>query len=159
MLSTRLFAFALVLALLPFVAVRTAAADELAYGPRVGYTHDTHLDQLHLGGHAIARNVEPNLHIAPSLELGFGDGTLLAINGDVFYEFTELASGGWSFYAGGGPMLSRYKKDRYKSTDFALNLACGVTREWRHGRTWFGELRIGLEDAPALKLTAGLTFF
>jgi hypothetical protein len=138
-----------------------ASAGELAFGPRVGYTHDgdRDLDQLHLGGHVVLQNLTTNLHLVTSLEVGTGDGTLVALNGDLVYEFTEMASGGWGYYAGGGPMLSRYKRNRHKSDDFALNLVVGATHQIRQDRTLFGEVRLGLEDAPALKLTLGLTFF
>lgn len=139
-------------------AAATAAADDLAFGPRLGYTHDTNLDQIHLGAHVTVAKLSPNVRVVPSLEFGFGDGKLMAINGDVVYEFTELAEGGWSYYAGGGPVLTRYTRGRFKSTDFALNLVLGVTHELRQGRSVFGEIRLGLEDAPALKLTLGLNF-
>lgn len=140
-------------------AAASAVAGDLTYGPRLGYTHDRSLDQFHFGAHATVWKLSANVSVVPSLELGFGDGRLLACNGDVIYEFTELASARWSYYAGGGPLLSRFTRDRRSSTDFALSLVAGVTRELRSDRLWFLELRIGLEDAPALKITTGLTFF
>lgn len=136
----------------------TSSAADLGFGPRVGYTNFGSLDQIHLGGHVELVRFTPNLQLIPSLEVGSGDGTLIALNGDVVYEFTELASGPWSFYGGGGPVLTRYDHGRFESTDFALNLVAGVTRSVRADRHWFGELRLGLEDAPDLKLTIGLTF-
>ena len=137
----------------------TAAANELAFGPRVGYTHDTELDQFHFGAHMIVQHLTTNLHVIPSVELGVGDGTLLAVNGDLVYEFTELASGRWSFYAGGGPVLTYYTNSGFDSTDFALNLVAGSTFDVGATRELLGEVRLGLEDAPTLKLTLGLTFF
>ncbi len=147
------------LSLLALLAAPNALAGDLAGGLRLGYTHDQHLEQVHAGAQATVARLSPNVHIVPSLECGFGDGTLLALNGDVLYEFTELASQRWSFYAGGGPLLSRFTRSGRSSTDFALSLVVGVTRELRSGRSLLGELRLGLEDAPILKLTAGYIFF
>jgi len=141
------------------LGVGAARADDVAFGPRLGYTHDTNLDQIHFGGQVAFRNISSNLHVVPSLELGLGDGSLLALNGDLVWEFTEMASGGWSYYAGGGPLLSHYKRNRHSSTDFALSLVAGFTRELKADRAWFGEVRLGLEDAPVLKLTVGLFFY
>ncbi len=137
----------------------TAAAGKVAYGPRIGYTHDSSLDQFHFGGHVVFQHLTTNLHAVPSVEIGVGDGTLVAVNGDVIYEFTELASSRWSFYGGGGPVLTYYTNNGFDSTDFALNLVAGTTFEVGATRKLLGEVRIGLEDAPTLKLTLGLTFF
>jgi hypothetical protein len=137
----------------------TAAANDLAFGPRIGYTHDSNLDQFHFGAHMVVQHLTTNLHVIPSLEVGVGDGTLLAVNGDLVYEFTELASGKWSFYAGGGPVLTHYTRSGFDSTDFALNLVAGTTFDVGATKELLGEVRIGLEDAPNLKLTLGLTFF
>lgn len=149
----------LILAVLALTAMTSTAVAEAAFGPRLGYTHDTNLDQFHFGGHVVFPNITSNLHIIPSVELGVGDGTLLGINGDLVYEFTELASGKWSFYAGGGPTLTYFTMDGYDSTDFALSLVAGTTFDVAETRELFAEFRFGLEDAPALKVTLGLTFF
>lgn len=159
-ISPRSLALSVFLATLNlFFATPPAAAGSPAKGPRLGYTHDKNLNQLHVGVHAVVAELTPNVKIMPSFEIGFGDGTLLALNGDVIYEFTELASGRWSYYAGGGPLLSRFSHSGRSSTDFALSLVVGATRELNPGRTLFGEVRLGLEDAPLLKITTGLTFF
>ncbi len=137
----------------------TAAAGDLAWGARVGYTHGDNLDQFHFGGHMIVQHLTTNLHVIPSLEIGVGDGTLVALNGDLVYEFTELATAKWGFYAGGGPVLTYYTNDVFDSTDFALNLLAGTTFDVGATKELMAEVRIGLEDAPILKLTLGLTFF
>ena len=148
----------IILAMLALTA-GAATAGSPAFGPRVGYTNDNDIDQLHFGGHVRLPDLTSNVRIVPSIELGVGDGTLLAANGDVIYEFTELATSQWSFYAGGGPTLSRFEKDGHDSTDFALSLVIGTTFDVAPAREFFGEIRIGLEDAPDMKFTVGLTFF
>jgi hypothetical protein len=144
--------------LLPLLAVTPGLAADFGFGPRVGYTSSGNLDQLHFGGHAEFRHVGNNLHLIPSLEVGSGDGTLIAVNGDLVYEFTELATATWSMYGGGGPVLTRYDGDGGDQTDFALNLVLGTNYTLGSDRDLFGEIRLGIEDAPDLKLTVGLTF-
>ena len=135
-----------------------AAAGDLAFGPRLGYTGSGSLDQFHVGAHVEAAHLGTNLTVLPSLEIGSGDGTLIALNGDLLYDATELATGKWGFYGGGGPVLTRYDGEGADHTDFALSLVAGLTWDIRNDRHLFGELRLGLEDAPDIKLTAGLTF-
>lgn len=136
----------------------SVASAELGFGPRLGYTSSGSLDQFHFGGHLVLPDLGTNVHLIPSLEVGSGDGTLIALNGDLVYEFTELATGGWGLYAGGGPVITRYDGDGADQTDFALNVVIGSTFDIRSDRHLFGELRLGIEDAPDVKLTLGLTF-
>jgi len=138
--------------------VSSSAFAGVGFGPRLGYTHDNHLDQFHFGGQVVT-NLSRNVHLIPSVELGVGDGTLFAVNGDLVYEFTELATGLWSFYAGGGPVITHYSNNGHDSTDVALALVMGSTRQWHETRQLFGEFRFGIEDAPTLKITVGVNFF
>jgi len=142
-------------------AATPAAAATTGFGPRVGYTHDDNLDQLHFGGQAWIADLFTNtIVVLPSLELGVGDGaTILAVNGDVVYEFTEFAQAPWSFYAGAGLALNRYEVDEFDDTEFGLNLLGGATRALGGGKVAFGEFRLGLEDSPDIKLTFGLNVF
>ena len=125
------------------LAAATAVAGGVAFGPRVGYTSSGSLDQVHLGGHAEVGRLGTNLVIVPSLEVD---------------DFTELAVGPWGLYAGGGPVVTRYDGNGADSTDFALSAVVGGTYDIRSDRHLFGEIRLGIEDAPDLKLTLGLTF-
>jgi len=138
--------------------VSSSAFAGVGFGPRLGYTHDNHLDQFHFGAQLVT-DLSRNVHLIPSVELGVGDGTLFALNGDLVYEFTELASGTWSFYAGGGPVITHYSNNGSGHTDVALALVAGTTRQWRETRQLFGEFRFGIEDAPTLKITVGVNFF
>jgi hypothetical protein len=151
------------IAALAVILGATAATGAVVnYGPRLGYTHDDAFDQVHLGGQAWIRDlIDPNVVLLPSVELGFGDdATVFALNGDVVYEFTELAQDPWSFYAGGGLGFIRWDSGDFDDTDIGLNLVGGATYDLAGGtRELFGELRLGVEDTPDLKLTFGLNFY
>jgi hypothetical protein len=143
------------------LAAAPAGAATTSFGPRIGYTHDNGLNQIHFGGQAWIADLFTNtIVILPSLELGLGDGaTILAINGDVVYEFTEFAQNDWGFYAGAGLALNRYDVGDYGDTEFGLNFLGGATRKLAGNKAAFGELRLGIEDSPDIKLTFGLIFF
>ena len=137
-----------------------SAGPTIPLGFRVGYTSDT-FDQFHFGGHARLFELAPNFVIQPSLELGLGDNvTFWAGNVDIFYEFSELATPSWSFYAGGGVVLSHASFDGGgNKSNFGLDLAGGVTYALLPATKLFTEVRFGLEDAPDFKISVGLTFF
>lgn len=138
-----------------------ASAAYVGFGPRVGYTHDDSVDQIHFGGQAwIAELLTSPLVVLPSLELGLGgDATILSFNGDVVYEFTEFEQDLWGFYAGAGLAFNRYDIDEFDDSSFGLNILGGATRKLDGGKVAFGEFRLGIEDSPDFKLTLGLNFF
>jgi hypothetical protein len=148
------------------VAATSASAVTKPLGARIGYTSDE-IDQFHLGGHIRLFELARNVAVQPSLEIGFGDdATLIAVNGDVFYEFTELETPEWSFYAGGGLVFSYVNFDVPEGidvddddTNLGLDIAGGARYQISPGARLFTEIRIGLEDAPDFKITAGVTFF
>ena len=152
---------ALALPLLLVLCTATADAAGMGYGPRIGYTHDAGLDQVHVGGQALIGDFGTNLVVIPSLEVGFGsDMTLLALNGDVVYDFTELATATWGFYAGLGLAFNRWNYDTGNHNDVGMNAVVGTTWSLPSGRNEaFGELRIGIEDSPDFKLTFGVNVF
>ncbi len=139
----------------------TAAAAGVGYGPRLGYTHDSGLDQAHVGGQAVIGDFGMNVVVIPSVEVGFGsESTLLAINGDVVYDFTEFATNRWGFYAGLGLAFNRWDLPHATSTDIGMNAVIGTTWTLPNLRNeFFGELRLGLEDSPDFKLTVGVNVF
>jgi hypothetical protein len=140
------------------------AGPAIPIGFRVGYTGDE-AKQIHFGGHARVAEIARNLAVQPSIELGFGDNTtLLAGNADLFYEFSELATSMWGFYAGGGVVLSYVNVDVPEgfdgsSTNVGLSVAGGARYNVAEGKHLMGEIRFGIEDAPDFKVTVGLTFF
>jgi hypothetical protein len=153
----RYLVFAVLVLMTPVAATQASA---LEIGARAGYTADE-TDQFHIGGHFTAAKPFLGFSLVPSLEIGFGDEvTLFAINGDLLYTFPELATAEWSLYAGGGPALNLVKVDHGEDhEDFGLNAVGGVVRKLKSGNDLLLELRLGLEDSPDFKITAGLTFF
>lgn len=151
---------ATIVALVTVLIASAAGAAVVGFGPRMGLTVDEGYDQFHFGGQAWLLEVfPPPLVLLPSLEIGVGSGvTLVALNGDVVYEFTELAKNDWGFYAGAGLSLNRINNDE-SETRFGLNVLAGATYRLAPTRTAFGEFRFGVEDNPDFKLTFGLNFF
>jgi hypothetical protein len=147
-------------ALVAFGTGTAAAGPSIPLGVRIGYTADS-FNQFHFGGHARVGEIVRNLAFQPSVELGLGDNvTLLAGNADIFYEFTELQTSDWAFYAGGGVVLSYIDVDPGgDDTNFGLDIAGGARYTVSQNKRLFGEVRIGLEDAPDFKISVGLTFF
>jgi hypothetical protein len=143
------------------LAVVPAEASYLGFGPRLGYTHDDSVDQVHFGGQVwIGDLFTSPIVVLPSLELGLGgDATILAINGDVVYEFTEFEQDLWGFYAGAGLAFNRYDIDEFDDTSVGLNILGGATHKLSGGKVAFGEFRLGIEDSPDFKLTFGLNVF
>ena len=151
-----------VLALL--VCASTACAGEYARHPlmvRGGTTHWNHLDQIHLGVQTDLGELRPSIALLPSVELGFGDSmTLLTINGDLVYRFTEVTTPPWGLYGGGGLSFNFMDADHGGSdTDLGLSAVAGLTREFANGHLGSFELRFGLMDYPDLKITFGYSVF
>lgn len=160
---------ALALAALP-LAISPAAATP-NFGVRAGVTLDP--DQVHLGAHARVAELSPSLAFVPNVEIGFGsDATVYAFNGELVYTAESPSWRGWRPYFGGGIGLVIVKYDwpeivapadgveRDDSTeDIGATLLIGTRKLLNLGHEFFGELKLGLEDQPDLKVTVGLTFF
>ncbi len=139
-------------------------------GLRVGHTSWDGVSQIHFGAHMKLGEVFPNVDLTPGIELGFGDNvTIMTLNGDLAYQFTELASHPWGFYGGGSLSLNYVNFDLpdgaeawgVDSSDWQLGLSAlaGVTRATSSGDEWMLEARFSLLDSPDWKLTLGYTFF
>ncbi|PID78560.1 hypothetical protein CSA17_03505 [bacterium DOLJORAL78_65_58] len=137
-----------------------ALQEPVNFGARVGYTSWDDVHQMHVGGHAILAEIFPNVDYTPSLEVGLGDDlTLLTLNNDLTYRFTELTTAPWGLYGGGGLGLHRLQSDdRDGDAELGLSAVVGSTYELAGGNRLRAEVRIGLMDTPDLKLTIGYTF-
>jgi hypothetical protein len=139
----------------------SALALGLPIGPRVGYTSWDGIQQMHFGAHAKTGDLFPNVELTPGIEMGFGDDvTLITLNGDLVYRFTELSTDPWGFNAGGSLSLNYID---HKLSDGNLDLGfsglIGVTRKLGNGNELLAEIRLGILDSPDFKATIGYTFF
>jgi len=148
------------------LAIATPAAALPNFGARGGFTSGP--DQIHLGAHAEVLEFSPGLVLLPSLEVGLGDDrTVWALNGEVAYTIDRAQWRGWHPYVGGGIGIFIVSFDLPDApagtddsrTDAGLSVLVGASKLLNLGHKFFAEVKVGLEDAPDVKLTAGLTFF
>lgn len=136
---------------------------ELQYpvGVRLGWTEWENVGQVHFGGHVALGEMMENVYFTPNLELGFGDGlTVAALNGDLTWSFSEMASGSWGVYAGGSLGLIWVDPENGDAnSDLGLSALGGLTRRFADGRDGFLEVRAGVLDSPGLKVTLGYNLF
>ncbi len=159
-------ALALCTLLTPPAFAQTATADEgvhsnTAFGVRAGYTGWDGVSQLHIGAHLKLGEIFPNVRFTPNVEAGFGsDVTIITINGDLAYNFTELVEHPWSLYGGGSLSFNYFKLDGFDSaTDLGLSLLMGLEHTFANEHEGLVEVRIGVMDSPDFKLTFGYTLF
>ncbi len=138
------------------VITGSAAASSLdMWGLRAGLTDDSHYDQVFVGGHVLIAQPLAHIEFLPSGELGFGDDdNMLSLNADLFYNFTELETPDWQFKVGGGLALHLAS-----SNELGLSAAGQILKKLGSGNQVFGEIRVGIEDSPDLKLAIGINFF
>lgn len=130
-------------------------------GLRVGYTSWDDIGQMHFGAHAKLGDVFPNIQLVPGVEMGFGDDvTLLTMNGDLSYRFTELTSYPWEIY-GGGSLSLNFIKPKDFDGDWQLGFSglIGLNKALGNGDEIMLETRLGILDSPGFKITLGYTFF
>ncbi len=148
------FLTAIALLLILLSALPAVATTPL--GVRAGYTDWDGTGQIHLGMDAKVGEIVPNVEFTPNVEFGWGDNaTILTINGDVSYQFTELVTVPWGMYGGGA--LSFHYKDihNHSDTNLGLNALFGFTKIFTNGHRGMAEIRLGIMDSPDLKLTFG----
>jgi len=123
----------------------SALALDFPLGPRVGYTSWDGISQVHFGAHAKLGELFPNVEMTPNIEMGFGDDyTIITLNGDLAYQFTELTSAPWGLYGGGSLSLNYLDHDLVDGNlDLGFSAIAGV----------------GILDSPDFKATIGYTFF
>lgn len=158
----RLTAFAAA-ALFAFAAPALALPN---FGARAGFSSGP--EQIHLGAHAEVLELGPGLVFLPSVEVGLGnDQTVWALNSELAWTIDRGDWRGWRPYVGGGLGIFIVSFDQPDApvgsddsrTDVGLSALVGVSKLLNLGHKFFAEVKIGLEDAPDVKVTAGLTFF
>jgi len=134
----------------------------LGIGGRVGATLDP--DQVHFGVHADLGEIVEQLVFRPNVEVGVGnDLTLVAINPEVVYRFTDHRTKNYVPYAGGGIGLNFLSHDNghplADDDEFqvGLNLLGGLEFETSKTSSLFMEAKFGIGDSPEVKLSFGFT--
>lgn len=168
MKSLRLFSLVVLLSALSAVGALaqtgtegTTAHSDIAFGVRGGYTGWNGISQLHLGGHLKMGEVFPNVDFTPGLEAGFGDNiTIITLNGDMTYNFTELVERPWNLYGGGSLSFNYFNPDGGGSdSHLGLSALLGLERTFANDHQGLVEVRVGIMDSPDFKLTFGYTLF
>ena len=158
-----LLALALLAIAAPAPAQEGGGADPTLrkFGLRAGYTGWDGLSQFHFGVHYLAGELFPNVEFTPNVEIGVGDdATVVAVQGDVAYQFTEFVQKPWGFYGGGCLAFNYVDFSGVDSdTDLGLSLLAGGTYDFANGRQGMVEIRVGVMDSPGFKVTVGTTLF
>ena len=131
------------------------------FGLRGGYTDWKEVSQFHFGVHYLAGELMPNVEFTPNIEVGIGDGaTVVAVQADLAYQFTEFVQRPWGLYGGGCLAFNYVDHDLGgSSTDIGLSLLAGGKYNFASGRQGMLELRVGVMDSPSFKVTIGTTIF
>ena len=145
------------------LAAALPASAQPHFGARAGLTRTP--NQIHVGAHAELFELAPALMFLPNVEIGFGAHvTTWSFNGELAWTLPVEALGSWQPYVGGGLAIVYSKFDLPASfddtrTDVGLSVLAGMSTMLKLGHKFFTEVKVGLEDVPDLKITAGLTLF
>jgi len=94
------------------------------------------------------------LYIVPSVEVGFGDATMIALNGDLHWLF-DLDSK-VDPYVGGGITINWFDTDNGNSdTEVGGSVLGGLMLGNTSLGPMFAELKLGLGDVPDAKILVG----
>jgi len=129
------------------------------WGPRLGVSFKP--DQVYFGAHLDFGNFAQHVRFQPNLEIGFGDDiTLFAINAEAAYRFASRWDV-WTPYLGGGigANIVDVNNGNGSNTDFGASVLGGIEKGLANGSRFFVEAKLGLADAPDLKLGVGWTFY
>ncbi|HKO21845.1 MAG TPA: hypothetical protein VJX91_04265 [Candidatus Eisenbacteria bacterium] len=106
-------------------------------------------DDFVAGIHWKAKPVAEQLVFVPSVEVGFGDATMIAGNADLHYIFKTKSK--LQPYAGGGLTLNWFDSDGGSETDFGGSFLGGISLS---PKIYF-ETKVGLGDVPDWKFLIG----
>lgn len=132
------------------------------WGPRLGLTVDP--DQVHFGVHADFGDFTQRFRFQPNIEMGVGDGyTTAAFNLEGSYRFRNQWDV-WSPYVGGGLGVMYWDRNddfpppRGSNAESAVSILVGIEKPISERDRVFFETKVGLVDAPDLRLTLGWIF-
>ena len=133
-----------IVTVLLMVAAAPAIAD-IGFHAGASIDPDDFLFGIRFNSHPI----EEALFIVPSVEVGFGDVTMVAGNLDLHYKFPtdhKLAP-----YAGAGLTLNWFDFEGESETEFGGSILGGISITPK----FFFEAKLGLGDVPDAKLVIG----
>jgi hypothetical protein len=138
----------IVLVALALVPLPAAAGD---FGLRAGFSLDP--DDFLIGVHYRTPPIAQYLYFVPSAEVGFGDITMVAFNGDLHYVFETESR--LRPYVGAGMTINWFDFEGNSQTEVGGGILGGVMLgETSHGRLFF-EVKLGLGDVPDAKFLVG----
>ena len=145
-MSRRLVVAALAVVLLVFAAPTYAAG---TIGLRAGLSLDP--DDFVAGIHFRTDPIAENLYIVPSVEVGFGDVTMIAGNADLHYVFNTNSK--LKPYLGGGLTINWFdgEGNADSDTEFGGSILGGIKLTPK----MFLEAKLGLGDVPDAKFMVG----
>jgi hypothetical protein len=138
----------LALFLAAVVLVLAAASPALAgVGLQAGFSLEP--ENFLIGAHWKSKPLAESLFWVPSVELGFGDVTMIAGNVDLHYEFKTQSK--LSPYAGGGATINWFDSEGESDTEFGGSLLGGI----QLNQKMYLEAKLGLGDVPDWKFLVG----
>ena len=130
------------------------------WGPRVGVASDP--DLAYVGAQVDFGDFADRVRFQPNFEIGSGDDeTVASFDFEAAYR---LLPGWreWSPYVGGGVGLNFDEAgrgpDRIHDDEMGASFLTGMEKGMPDGDRVFFDLKLGLVDAPALKIGFGYTF-
>lgn len=134
---------------LAVVALLALAAPAFAgVGLHGGFSIDP--DDFLIGVHFESKPVAEDLRFVPSVEVGFGDVTMVAGNADLHYMFDT--SSARKPFVGGGFTINWFDTDNDDDIEFGGSILGGLALNEKY----FVEAKVGLGDVPDWKFLIGV---
>ena len=145
------------LAILVLLPAAARAGPFTYYGPHIGFGQGP--DQTVIGGQLQWNGVAPRMAFVPGIDYGFNDiSSVMTLNGDFHYQLSHETA--WQPYMGLGAEVNVWHETQGRNSDGTTtetggHLIIGAATRNRTGGRFFTELKLGLGDAPDMKLLLG----
>jgi hypothetical protein len=152
------------LAFLVLLPAAASAGPFTYYGPHIGFGQGP--DQTVIGGQLQLNGVAPRVAFVPGIDWGFNDvSSMLTLNGDFHYQLSHETA--WQPYVGLGAEINAFRRTETEGrgnnqttttstdTETGGHLIVGAATRNRTGGRFFTELKLGLGEAPDMKLLLG----
>lgn len=149
------------LAILVLLPAAASAGPFTYYGPHIGFGQGP--DQTLIGGQLQWNGVAPRMAFVPGVDFGFNDvSSILTMNGDFHYQLSHETA--WQPYVGLGAEVNMLRHEErvgrndvqtVSETETGGHLIVGAATRNRTGGRFFTELKLGLGNAPDMKLLLG----